>query len=328
MARLLILGGTSFLGPALVAAARARGHEVTLFNRGTRPPPGEVEVLRGERDPRKGEGLERLAGRAWDAAIDTCGYYPRIVKAGAELLAPSVGRYVFISSVSAYARNDEPGADESAPLGTLADPAVEEMGQSWENYGPLKALCEEAAEAALPGRVAIVRPGFIVGPGDPSDRFTYWPVRMEEGGDVLVPGDASDPVQVIDVRDLAGWLVLLVERRAAGVWNATGERVSWGEVVDACHAVTGRRARLEWFPWSRLEQGEGFPICIPPTGDTSGFHLRSVAKARSDGLVTRPLGVTISETLAWARASGRKLGGLRAGPTPERERELLVRVRS
>src|SRR6185436_15513984 len=166
----------------------------------------------GDRDPKKGEGLKALEGRKWDAVLDTSGYYPRHVKASAELLAPNIGHYVYVSSISCYAKTDVEGMDEDGALAKLDDPTVETMGKDYANYGGLKALCEQAAEAAMPGRTCVVRPGYIVGPTDPTDRFTYWPARFDKGGDVLVPGAPSDPIQVIDVRDLAEWMVLVGEQ--------------------------------------------------------------------------------------------------------------------
>src|SRR5688572_29497367 len=196
--RLLVLGGTKFLGRAVVEAAVARGHEPTLFHRGLTNPGlfPDLEHLRGDRDG----GLAALQGRTWDAVIDPSGYVPRIVRASAELLADAVEHYTFISSISVYPSFPTPGMDESSPVGTLEDPTVEDVPA---HYGPLKALCEQAAEAAMPGRVFHVRAGLIVGPNDPSDRFTYWPVRVAKGGDVLAPGSPERPVQIIDVRDLA-----------------------------------------------------------------------------------------------------------------------------
>jgi len=210
--RILILGGTGFLGPATVEAARSRGHVLTLFNRGkTRPglfP--DIETLHGDRDPNVGEGLKSLEGRKWDAVIDNSGYFPRQVGASARLLAPNVGHYIFISSISVYADNSVEGLDESAAVATIADPNVEKITE--QTYGALKALCEKACEQALPGRTTVVRPGYIVGPDDASGRFTYWPIRFDRGGEVLAPGAPQDPVQFVDVRDLGGWLITLVER--------------------------------------------------------------------------------------------------------------------
>ncbi len=332
---ILILGGTAFLGPELVDAAKARGHKITLFNRGkTRPglfP--ELEKLRGDRDPKKGDGLKALDDRKWDAVIDTSGYYPRLVKASAELLAPSVGHYVYISSVSAYKDNDKPDADESAPVATMADPTVEEMGASGENYGALKALCEQAAEAAMPGRVTNIRPGFIVGPGDWSGRFNHWPVRIDRGGEVLAPGEPSDPMQVIDVRDLAEWCIQCAEARVAGVYNAAGPKrpLEWGAVLDTCKRVTGSDAVFTWVNAKFLEQhqkpGDSFPIWISPSaenGAAAGFHRRSNARAIEKGLTFRPLDETVRDLMKWYKAlKPEQQQRYLAGIGPEREAELL-----
>ncbi len=377
--RILILGGTGFLGPKTVEAALARGHEVTIFNRGKREkflpfPFKNVEHLYGNRDPllpaddergpdkqllhpdAKPLGLEQLKGRSWDAVIDNSGYVPRIVKASAELLAPHAKQYIFISSISAYASNTTPGADESAPLATITDPTVETLGARFENYGALKALCEQAAQTAFSGRAAIVRPGYIVGPGDPTDRFTYWPVRIARGGEVLAPGSPDDPVEWIDVRDLAAWLVKLVEDGTSGAFNAVGpERPGkWGDVLDACVTAANGKASLTWIPNEWLEKNgqggeDGFPIWAPPTGESAGFHTWSNARARGAGLTFRPVGDTIEATLAWypdeverrvrvtreleeaAKAKGNeppKLPDprtLKAGPPPDREGELLAK---
>src|ERR1051325_4560088 len=241
--RILILGGTGFLGPKTVAAAVERGHEVTIFNRGRRekilPLEVKVEHLYGKRDPdlpaddEKGpdgkllhpdaspKGLEQLVGKRWDVVIDNSGYYPRMVSASAQLLAKQADLYIYISSISAYDTNPVNG-DENTALAKLADPTVETMGKDFENYGGLKALCEQAAATAFPGRAAIVRPGYIVGPGDPTDRFTYWPVRISRGGDVLAPGSKDDPLQWIDVRDLAEWLVTPAQHNTPRAFNAIG----------------------------------------------------------------------------------------------------------
>ncbi|HLL22661.1 MAG TPA: NAD-dependent epimerase/dehydratase family protein, partial [Kofleriaceae bacterium] len=247
--RILILGGTGFLGPKTIDAAISRGHTITIFNRGKRekllPLQHQVEHLYGNRDPKlpadeeapnSPKGLEQLAGRTWDIVIDNSGYFPRMVEASAQLLAKSASRYIFISSISAYDENPATGGDETTRLATLKDPTVEEMGKEFENYGGLKVLCEQAAEAAFPGRTAIVRPGYIVGPGDPTDRFTYWPVRIAAGGEVLAPGSPDDPLQWIDVRDLAEWLVELAENETVGTFNAVGpgNPARWGDVLASC----------------------------------------------------------------------------------------------
>lgn len=377
--RVLILGGTGFLGPAIVEDAQKRGYELTLFNRGRREKTkGTVfefaTRLHGNRDPNKfaedpkEEGPKGLAeieeaikgGAKWDAVIDTSGYVPRVVKASAELLAPVAGTYVFISSISVYKSNDKVGMDESDEIGTMADPTVESMGSQFENYGPLKALCEQAAEAAFPGRALNVRAGYIVGVRDDTDRFSYWPVRMSQGGTMLVPGDPKDPVQFIDVRDLAAFILNGIEKKVAGAFNVTGpvQAMGFGELIAACatatKAVGKTPATQVWVPAANLETVAGatnpnFAIWIPPEGQYAGFHTRSIAKAKAAGLTTRPAAATCEELLRWwpgeierrvrvtkemqdkAIADGKPLppgpdpSKVRTGPTPEAEAEMLGR---
>ncbi len=298
---ILVLGGTGFLGPHVVTAALARGHTVTLFNRGkTRADLfPEVEKLHGDRDGH----LEALAHRTWDAVVDPSGYVPRLVKASAELLAPSVGHYVFISTISVYARNDTVNADESAPVATIADPTSEDTKA---HYGALKALCEQAAEAAMPGRVATIRPGLIIGPGDPTGRFTHWPTRLAEGGEVLAPGDGTTPVQYIDGRDLGAWIVRVIEDRTVGTMNALGPaaRVTMKRVLDECNRALGDKAQLTWVDAAFLEQHgvEGWrdmPMWIDNHGDFAGFGTRQNTRAVRAGLAFRPIGDTARDTLAW-----------------------------
>lgn len=303
--KILILGGTGFLGPAIVEAAKPRGHEITLFNRGktnTQLFP-ELEKLQGDRDPAKGEGIKSLAGRQWDVVFDDCGYYPRHVKASAELLAPNVKHYVYVSSISCYAKNDVEGIDEDGELAVLKDPKVETMGEKGAYYGGLKVLCEQAAEAALPGRACIVRPGYIVGPGDPTDRFTYWPVRFDQGGEVVVPGAPSDPVQVIDVRDLGEWMVHVAERNVVGRFNACGpeKKLAWGKVIEACVASASNKATPRWASLEVLRKFEkaGFHIWAAYDGETKGFHTVSNARAVAAGLRFRPIEGIVKDTLAW-----------------------------
>ncbi|HMA34813.1 MAG TPA: NAD-dependent epimerase/dehydratase family protein [Chloroflexia bacterium] len=324
--KLLLLGGTGFLGIHIVETALARGHIVTLFNRGQRNPAlfPQLERLRGDRTG----DLSALDGRQWDAAIDTSGYFPRIVRAAATRLAGAVDHYTFISSLSAYASFREPQMDESAPLGTLADPNVEEI--TGETYGPLKALCEQAAAEALPGRVLVVRPGLIVGPHDPTDRFTYWPHRLARGGEVLAPGRPAHRVQFIDARDLAGWIVQMAEVRQTGAYNATGPAtpLTLGQLLETCRTVAGNAAPLTWVdeqflldagakPWIEL------PLWVPEGDpDNAGFDSVSAARAIAAGLTFRPLADTVHATLAWetTRPPGHEW---RAGLTADRERELL-----
>lgn len=332
--RILILGGTAFLGPELVDAARARSHEITLFNRGRTNPHlfPDLEKLRGDRDPDKGEGLKALEGRAWDAVIDTSGYVPRIVSASAQMLAPRVKQYVFVSSISVYPQDTRAGADESAPVGTMDDETVETMGANFENYGPLKALCEQAVERAMPGRAANVRPGLIVGPGDPTDRFTYWPVRIDRGGEVLAPLPQDAPVQFIDVRDLAEWIIKVVEDGHAGVFNATGPRgrLTFAELLHGCKAATSSVASFTWVaPDFLQEQGVrpwmGLPLWLPGASE-SAMATINIGKALSRGLTFRPLAVTAMDTLEWhkrTRPSDHAFGEPRAGLRAEKEAAVL-----
>jgi 2'-hydroxyisoflavone reductase len=326
--KILILGGTGFLGPATVEAAQARGHQLTLFNRGkTRPGlfPG-IETLLGDRDPLVGDGLKVLEGRKWDAVIDNSGYFPRQVAASAKLLAPNVGQYIFISSISVYADNAREGQDESAKLATTPDRAVEKITD--QTFGPLKALGEKATQEALPGHSTIVRPGYIVGPDDPSGRFTYWPVRLDRGGEVLAPGAPADPVQFIDVRDLGDWLIALVERVTMGVFHATGpkDRLAWGDLLQSCRKATPAESTLTWVPaaWLAKKRNASFPIWAPFEGGTRGFHTWNVTRALRAGLRFRPYSQTVADTLAWYKTQDESGRTRLAGPKAEAEAELLA----
>lgn len=324
--KLLILGGTVFLGRHIVEAALARGHEITLFNRGQRNPElfPEVEKLHGDRD----SNLEALRGRRWDAVIDTCGYMPRIVKASAELLAGAVDHYTFISTISVYADFSRPRVDEHTAVGRIEDETTEVV--NGETYGPLKALCERAVEQVLPGRTLIIRPGLIVGPYDPTDRFTYWPHRIAQGGEVLAPGRPDRKVQFIDVRDLADWNVRMVEERQIGVYNAVGptQPITMEQLLHECRAISGSDARFTWVDDQFLIQaGVGpfmeMPLWIPEEAPESlVISETSADKAFAAGLRPRPVAETIRDTLAWDAtrpANIERRGGLK----PERERELL-----
>jgi 2'-hydroxyisoflavone reductase len=328
---ILILGGTKFLGPALVEFARARGHTVTLFNRG-KTNPGlfpDVEKLEGDRDPNKGEGLKALQGRKWDAVVDTSGYVPRVVKASAEVLAPHVGHYTFVSSISVYSDLSKYGIDESSPVATVDDVTTEDVPK---HYGALKALCEQAAEAVMPGRVLNVRPGLIVGPDDPTDRFTYWPARVARGGEVLAPGDGQDPVQFIDVRDLAAWIVLNVERGTAGVFNATGptQPLLMKELLETSKTATGSDARFTWVDAAFLEKHkvapwQDMPVWIPRASEEKGLGRVSIDKALATGLTFRPTADTLRDTVAWFKTlPPERQAKMGAGVTPEREKEVLA----
>ena len=316
--RLLVLGGTKFLGRAVVEAALAREHDVTLFNRGRTNPKlfPEAERLRGDR----ASDLSALGGRAWDAVVDPSGYVPRVVQKSAESLRESA-RYVFVSSVSVYADFSGP-VDEESPLAQLGDQPVDALAEDYSNYGALKALCEEAVRDVFGDRAVVVRPGLIVGAHDPTGRFTYWPHRLARGGDVLVPAPPARPVQFVDVRDLASWIVDLCEQGTSGTYNATNTGVPWGELVDTCRAVSGSDARFVWVPDDFLaEHGVGewmeLPLWLHDPAWV-GMHLTDVSRALAAGLGFRPLAETVRGALEEAEPTPE------AGLAAERERELLA----
>ena len=326
--KVLIIGGTGFLGPHTVRRLQERGHTVTLFNRGRTNPQlfPDVEKLRGDRKT----DLKALEGRKWDAVLDPSAYIPADVTRSATLLAPSVGHYVIISSISAYKAIDTPGMDERAPLATLKDPTVEQV--TGETYGGLKALCEQAAERAMPGRTTVIRPGLIVGPGDNTDRFTYWPIRVSRGGEVLAPNSANDFVQCIDVRDLANFVVTCLENRTTGIYNADAPQASLtiGRLLDTCKSVSKSDATFLWVPTTFLEAQKvrpwiDMPVWLPLTGDEAGGGQISVKAAMAKGLTHRPLAETVRDTLAYVETwPAERKGKLRAGLAPEREKEVIA----
>jgi len=343
--KILILGGTGFLGPACMDAALSRGHTLTLFNRGRLETirkdsgragvvPEGVEVLYGNRDPEKfaedwkddarqnpkglekrpdnPKGLTQLQGRKWDAVIDTSAYFPRIARASAELLAPNVKQYVFVSTLSVYADTSK-AITESTPTGKLSDPASEDFGAQFENYGPGKAACEEAIEKAMPGRVTNVRPGFIVGPRDSSNRFLFYPIRVRRGGEMVLPGSPEDPIQIIDVRDLGAWIVKTIEDKTVGIFNATGpaESLTMKKMVEGCRAGAGASTTFSWeteealgalgngADGEPLYQPGSYPLYVPPAGEGAGFHKCDCTKAIAKGLTFRSVEDTARTTLAW-----------------------------
>jgi 2'-hydroxyisoflavone reductase len=326
---ILMLGGTGFLGPQTVEAALRRGHKVTLFNRG-RTRPGlfpDLEKLHGDRDK---DDLKALEGRKWDAVVDTSANVPRWVRKAADVLGPNIGHYIYISSVSVYPDVSKPGTDETAPVAVIDDPATEKI--DGRTYGALKALSEKAAETAMPGKVAVVRPGLIVGPEDPSDRFTYWPVRVARGGEVLAPGSADDPIQLIDVRDLGEFLVRLIDDHTTGVFNALGpdKMLTMGRTLEACKQVAQSDATFTWVDAEFLEkQGvhawSDMPAWVPTGGETAGFAKVSNARAIKAGLMFRPIADTAKATLEWFRTLPEdRRTKMHAGLTPEREAKVLA----
>lgn len=327
--RILILGGTGFIGPHQVRYAVARGHKVTVFNRGKTHPesvPAGVERLEGDRNGK----LDALKNREWDAVIDNPSTLPRWVRDAAQLLESSAGQYVFISTISVYQDEREAGADESSPLIELADPTVEEV--TGATYGGLKALAEKEAEKAFPGRTTIVRPGLIVGPGDNTDRFTYWPVRIARGGEVLAPGNPTDYVQIIDARDLAEWTIRLVEQKAFGTFNGVGPSspLTMAEMLYGIRAVVSNDIKFTWVPATFLDKQNvsawsDMPVWLPPVSEYAGTGLRSNARAKATGLTFRPLADTARATLEYheSRDAERK-AKLKAGLAAEREAQVLA----
>lgn len=333
---LLVLGGTGFTGPFIVETARARGYAVSIFTRGKTNPdlefPADVERIRGNRDPKIEPGLEALKGRKFDMVIDTSGHVPRHMKASCEILAPNIGHYVYVSSLSAYASHDTPGADESAPLEVLTQETEDYTGDA---FGPLKVLCEKAVTEALPGRSAVVRPGLIVGPRDWSDRFTYWVARVDRGGEVLAPGKPDERVMIIDGRDLADFLVHLASRKTSGVFNAIGpdadRKLTMLAILESAKRASGSDARFTWVSQEFLEANDMrpwsvIPLWAPSNGPLAGFHHRSIAAAVKAGITFRPIDVTVKDTLEFYRAwPEERRQNLRRGLKPERESELLAK---
>jgi nucleoside-diphosphate-sugar epimerase len=318
--KLLILGGTTFLGRHAAAAALAGGHDVTIFTRGKTNPElfPEAEHLVGDRDG----DLATLEGRNWDGVVDTSGYVPRVLRQSAELLRDAVGRYVFVSSISVYDDFSKP-LDESTPVAQLDDPATEEVT---EHYGALKAACETVIDEVYGARGANVRAGLIVGPYDPTDRFTYWPRRIALGGDVLGPGAPDAPVQFVDARDLARWLVELALNGPGGTFNATGpaEPLTFAQLLERTRDAFGSNANVVWVedqhvldaevqPWTEL------PLWLP--GDEyAGMARADNSRAPAAGLTFRPLEETVTDTLAWDRS----VPGDRPTLTHDREQEILA----
>jgi 2'-hydroxyisoflavone reductase len=331
--KILILGGTRFIGLHMTALALERGHTVTFFNRGKtktdRFP--EVERINGDRDAK----IDGLKDREWDVVIDNSGYVPRHVRLSAELLAPKVGQYVFVSSISVYPDFSVP-RDENSPVGKLADEAVEKV--DGDTYGPLKALCEQAVQKALPDRATIIRPGLIVGPDDNTDRFTYWPARAARGGEFIAPGAPSDAFQVIDVRDLAAFTLKAVEERTIGVYNLVSNpnAFKFGELTDACIAAANKQAKpteapraawitAEFLEEQKVEPWSEMPVWLPAKGEEAAFAGTSNAAALVKGLKISPLQKTVDDTLAWhLKRPAEEREKLKSGIAPDKEAAVLA----
>ncbi len=335
--KILILGGTRFIGLHMTELAIARGHALTFFNRGkthTDRYPG-IERIKGDRN---GE-IDGLKNREWDVVIDNSGYVPRHVRMSAELLQPAVKLYVFTSSISVYPNFSVP-RDETSPVGKLADESVEKV--DGDTYGPLKALCEQAVTKAMPGRALVIRPGLIVGPDDNTDRFTYWPARAARGGEFIAPGAPTDPFQVIDVRDLAAFTINAIENGVTGTYNLVSNvnEFKFGELTDACIAAANRLAkpasppRAVYLPTEFLEEhkvepwGE-MPVWLPAKGDEAAFAGTSNAAARAKGLTITPIGKTVDDTMAWHLARpAEEREKLKSGIAADKEATVLAAWKS
>lgn len=331
--RILILGGTGFTGPAQVHYAVARGHSVTVFNRGRSQAdlPDDVEHLIGDRN----DNLTALEGREWDVVIDNPTTHPKWVRSAASLLKDAADQYIFISTISVYADNSRVGMDETTPVLEYegeGDPLELPIGQQFQHYGALKALSEREAAYWFPGRTTVIRPGLIVGPRDQSDRFTYWPVRIDRGGEVLAPGTPKDPTQIIDARDLAEWTIRMAEDGEVGVYNATGPEQPRpiGEMLEGIRDAIGSDATFTWVDQDFLQQQSvrgwtDLPVWVPLTEETAAFMAVSVSRAVAKGLTYRPLAVTAKDTLAWHKARpAERQEAMRVGISADREKEVLA----
>jgi 2'-hydroxyisoflavone reductase len=331
--KILILGGTRFIGLHMTALALARGHTLTYFNRDKTKTDRfrEVERIKGDRNGQ----IDGLKDRQWDVVIDNSGYVPRHVRATAELLAPNVKQYVFVSSISVYPNFSVP-RDEQSEVGKLADETIEKV--DGETYGPLKALCEQAAEKALPGRTTVIRPGLIVGPDDNTDRFTYWPARAARGGEFIAPGAPTDPFQIIDARDLAAFAINAVENNHTGTYNLVSNvnGFKFGELTDACVAAAKKQAKpavapsavylpTEFLEEQKVEPWSEMPVWLPAKGDEAAFAGTSNKAALAKGLKITPLRKTVNDTLAWHLARpAEEREKLKAGIDAEKEATVLA----
>lgn len=339
--RILILGGTGFIGPHQVEYALSRGHKVTLFNRGQTNPKlfPKVEKIIGDRN--KPDGYAALKGRTWDAVIDNPVQVPRWVREAGAALAKNTSRYLFVSTLSTFRNRREIGITEDGPLNEPAPSDAVPAGPAYQTaypgapvstYGPLKVRGEMDARESFGDKALIVRPGLIVGPGDLTDRFSYWPVRIEQGGEVLAPGSLSDYVGFIDARDLTEWMIRLCEQGATGTYNAVGPKhgMTTAEMLYGIKAVTGGDARFTWVDTDfvlerKLRPYADLPVWMPNRGDSAGWARMNISKAVAAGLTFRPLADTVRATLTYYHAQpAERQATLRAGLTPEKERETLA----
>ncbi|MEX2125014.1 MAG: NAD-dependent epimerase/dehydratase family protein [Woeseia sp.] len=326
--RILVLGGTGYIGPHMVREALRRGHQVSLFNRGRTNDDlfPDLETFIGDRNDK----LDALKGHKWDAVIDNSGYVPRHVADSARLLSNAASHYLFVSSISAYA-SFAVANDEDSPLATMPDESVEEV--TGETYGPMKALCEKmAAREFGEDRLAILRPTYICGPGDRTDRYTYWPVRTMRGGRMLWPGSPSDEIQIIDVRDLAAFSIDCVEQRIAGIYNTVTLPGSFtmGDLLEDSVAVTAADMTPVWVSASFLSEHDALmsiPIWSSPDGEEAKAAMVSGERALEKGLKNRPTRETARDTIGWWKTlPSERTSDLQAGLSAEQEAQLLSKV--
>jgi 2'-hydroxyisoflavone reductase len=323
--RILILGGTGFIGPHMVREALRRGHEVELFNRGRTDSDlfSDLKLLVGDRD----NGLGALAGGSWDAVVDNSGYIPRHVEDSAKLLAPVVSQYVYISTISVYGDFSKPIYEDTA-VGTLEDPTTEEV--TGETYGPLKALCEQRVISEVGvNRTTVLRPTYICGPGDRTDRYSYWPVRTMRGGEMLWPGTPDDDIQIIDVRDLAVFTVDCLEKRIIGVFNTVTPKSSFkmGDLLEDSLAVTAANMMPTWVsaPFLKKQENVSLPIWEDPNGESAQLLTVDGSRAAAAGLRNRPTRETARDTIAWWKTlPAERTATIKAGLSAERESEILA----
>jgi len=320
--KILVIGGTRFVGRVFAETALNEGHKLTLFNRGKSNPHlfPDVEKIKGDRD----DDLALLHGREWDVVVDTCGYFPRIVRKSATMLKDAVDRYIFISTLNVYADFSKLGIDENSSLGRIEDETVEEV--TGETYGPLKVLCENAVKEIFPDRSIMLRCGLIVGPHDPTDRFTYWPVRIQQGGEVLCASPPEMQVQFIDARDLADFILHVSEKRMSGAYNTTGpaSTLSMQEFLEVCKSQTKSNASLTWVSEEFITGNDVGHIPIWTPTNWRGIFAVDCTKAKKSGLHFRPIEETVNDTMVW-HATRPADYEMKVGLKTPKEKELLAR---
>lgn len=323
--KILILGGTQFVGLHLTQAALDAGHEVTLFNRGRTNTDlfPEVEKLVGDRN--EPGGYQALKDRTWDAVVDVTSYFPRQVSEALEILSGSIEHLTYISTISVYAEMGQP-INEESPLAQLDDPTTEEV--TGGSYGGLKVLCEQEAEKGMPGKTLIIRPTYVIGPHDHTDRFTYWLTRTAKGGEMIAPGSPDENLRVIDGRDLAEWTIRLIEAKQIGAYNGVGPDydLTFGEVLETAKKLSGSDAQFVWVSQEFAEENDLLENTLPlwnPGPDYAGMRKSSNEKSVAAGLAYRPMEDVIKETLEWRVTASEDAITYQVGIDSEKEAELI-----